>query len=109
VAKVTNDEPMLVRSNLMQFEHVLSDQLIPQRREIVADQVQRLVQEMSRGAQQLLQSRRRDIVEQLFELRGLRGKNHAMVKHMLMRVQSEKEEFEQSIAKFQALRLVWAA
>jgi hypothetical protein len=26
---------------------------------------------------------------------------------MLMRVQSEKEEFEQSIAKFQALRLVF--
>ena len=107
VAKVTHDQPMLVRSNLMQFENVLSDQLIPQRREIVSDQVQRLVQDMSRGAQQLLQSRRRDIVEQLFELRGLRGKNHAMVKHMLMRVQSEKEEFEQSIAKFQALRLVF--
>lgn len=107
VAKVTHDQPMLVRSNLPQFEHVLSDQLIPQRREIVSDQVQRLVQDMSRGAQQLLQSRRRDIVEQLFELRGLRGKNHAMVKHMLLRVQGEKEEFEQSISKFQALRLVF--
>ena len=107
VAKVTHDQPLLVRSNLMQFENVLSEQLIPQRREIVSDQVQRLVHDMSRGAQQLLQSRRRDIVEQLFELRGLRGKNHAMVKHMLMRVQSEKEEFEQSIAKFQALRLVF--
>ncbi|WP_423194977.1 MULTISPECIES: dynamin family protein [unclassified Cupriavidus] len=107
VAKVTHDQPLLVRSNLPQFEHVLSDQLIPQRRDIVADQVQRLVQDMSRGAQQLLQSRRRDIVEQLFELRGLRGKNHAMVKHMLLRVQGEKEEFEQSIAKFQALRLVF--
>ena len=35
--------------------------------------------------QQLLQMRRRDIVEQLFELRGLRGKNHTMVKPMLMR------------------------
>ncbi|MDF3831906.1 dynamin-like GTPase family protein [Cupriavidus basilensis] len=107
VAKVTHDDDLLVRSGLPQFEHVLSDQLIPQRREIVADQVQRSVAEMARGAQQLLQSRRRSIVEQLFELRGLRGKNHAMVKHMLMRVQSEKEEFEQSIAKFQALRLVF--
>ncbi|WP_342052819.1 MULTISPECIES: dynamin family protein [unclassified Cupriavidus] len=107
VAKVTHDEPLLVRSNLAQFEHVLSDQLIPQRRDIVSDQVQRLVHDVSRGAQQLLQSRRRDIVEQLFELRGLRGKNHAMVKHMLLRVQGEKEEFEQSITKFQALRLVF--
>ncbi|QET02876.1 GTPase [Cupriavidus pauculus] len=107
VAKVTHDEPLLARSNLAQFEHVLSDQLIPQRRDIVSDQVQRLVHDVSRGAQQLLQSRRRDIVEQLFELRGLRGKNHAMVKHMLLRVQGEKEEFEQSITKFQALRLVF--
>lgn len=107
VAKVTHDQTLLARSGLPNFEHVLSDQLIPRRREIVADQVHRSVQDMARGAQQLLQSRRRDIVEQLFELRGLRGKNHAMVKHMLMRVQSEKEEFEQSISKFQALRLVF--
>lgn len=107
VAKVTHDDPLLARSGLPEFEHVLSDQLIPRRREIVSDQVYRLVQDMARAAQQLLQSRRRDIVEQLFELRGLRGKNHAMVKHMLMRVQGEKDEFEQSISKFQALRLVF--
>jgi ubiquinone biosynthesis protein UbiJ len=107
VAKVTHDDELLGRSGLPQFERVLSDELIPHRREIVADQVVRTVEDMSRGAQQLLQSRRRNVVEQLFELRGLRGKNHAMVKHMLSRVHAEKEEFEQSIAKFQALRLVF--
>jgi len=107
VAKVTHDDALLGRSGLPEFERVLSSQLIPQRRAIVAEQVQRTVQDMARGAQQLLQSRRRDIVEQLFELRGLRGKNHAMVKHMLGRVQGEKEEFEQSTNKFQALRLVF--
>ncbi|AOY91858.1 GTPase [Cupriavidus sp. USMAA2-4] len=107
VAKVTRDDMLLARSGIPRFEQVLSEQLIPQRREIAAEQVERSVEEMARGAQQLLQGRRRDIVEQLFELRGLRGKNHAMVKHMLLRVQSEKEEFEQSIAKFQALRIVF--
>ncbi|GLC90939.1 hypothetical protein Tamer19_03470 [Cupriavidus sp. TA19] len=107
VAKVTHDDALLARSGLPEFEHVLSNQLIPRRRDIVSDQVHRQAQDMARAAQQLLQSRRRDIVEQLFELRGLRGKNHAMVKHMLMRVQGEKEEFEQSISKFQALRLVF--
>ena len=107
VAKVTRDDMLLARSGIPRFEQVLSEQLLPQRREIAAEQVERSVEEMARGAQQLLQGRRRDIVEQLFELRGLRGKNHAMVKHMLLRVQSEKEEFEQSIAKFQALRIVF--
>lgn len=107
IAKVMHDDALLARSGLPEFERVLSDELIPHRREIVAEQVVRNVEDMARGAQQLLQSRRRSVVEQLFELRGLRGKNHAMVKHMLSRVHAEKEEFEQSIAKFQALRLVF--
>lgn len=48
-----------------------------------------------------------DIVEQLFELCGLCGKNYMMVKYMLMCVQGEKEEFEQSIVKFQVLCMVF--
>lgn len=107
LAKVSQDHALLAKSRLLELESVLSDQLIPQRREIVTEQVQLAVKDMAAGAQQLLQMRRRDIVEQLFELRGLRGKNHTMVKHMLMRVQGEKDEFEQSIAKFQALRTVF--
>lgn len=107
VAKVSRDEALLAKSRLAELEHVMSHHLIPQRHEIVAAQIASVIEEMAQGAQQLLQVRRRDIVEQLFELRSLRGKNQAMVKHMLHRVQSEKDEFEQSIAKFQALRLVF--
>ncbi|MFX7621257.1 hypothetical protein ABTJ52_23370, partial [Acinetobacter baumannii] len=74
VAKVSQDHELLAKSRLLELESVLSDQLIPQRREIVTEQVQLAVKDMATGAQQLLQMRRRDIVEQLFELRGLRGK-----------------------------------
>lgn len=106
LAKVTHDDTLLAKSRLLDFERVLTDELIPQRRKIVGDQVEKGVREIASITQALVASRRRSIVEQLFELRGLRGKNHTVVKHMLKRVQGEKIEFDQSIMKFQALRVV---
>ena len=44
--------------------------------------------------------------EQLLELRGLRGKNASKVRLMLQRVEADTSEFEQCIARLQAMRAV---
>ena len=55
-----------------------------------------------------LGDRRRQLAEQMLELRGLRGKNSAKVRLMLQRVDAETAEFEQCTTLLQAMRSVHA-
>jgi endonuclease III len=50
--------------------------------------------------------RRRHQAEQMLELKGLRGKSGGKVRVMLQRVDAESAEFEQCIARLQAVRSV---
>ncbi len=56
----------------------------------------------------LMSARRRSVVEQLFELNGLRGKNRNVVDHMAARIKGERAEFEKSLRHLQALRTVFS-
>src|SRR5204863_8191463 len=49
---------------------------------------------------------RRQLAEQILELRGLRGKNSAKVRLMLKRVDAETAEFEECTTLLQAMRAV---
>jgi hypothetical protein len=51
---------------------------------------------------------RRQLAEQMLELRGLRGRNSAKVRLMLQRVDGETAEFEQCTTLLQAMRSVHA-
>jgi hypothetical protein len=50
--------------------------------------------------------RRRDLAEQMVELRGLRGKNANVIKHMKGRIESEQAEFDASGQRIHAVRSV---
>ena len=50
--------------------------------------------------------RQRDLAEQMIELRGLRGKNISVIKHMRTRIEQEQTEFDGSGAKIYAVRSV---
>lgn len=50
--------------------------------------------------------RRRDLDDQMLELRSLRGKNASVIDSMRTRIEQEQREFEMSTAKIQAVRAV---
>jgi hypothetical protein len=50
--------------------------------------------------------RRRDLAEQMVELKGLRGKNTSVIKHMRARIEQEQADFDASGAKIHAVRSV---
>jgi hypothetical protein len=50
--------------------------------------------------------RRRDLAEQMIELRGLRGKNTSVIKHMRARIEQEQGDFDISGARIHAVRSV---
>jgi hypothetical protein len=50
--------------------------------------------------------RKRDLTEQMVELKGLQGKNATVIKHMRNRISNEQAEFDQGGAKIHAVRSV---
>ncbi len=105
-ARVDNDDQGLITSRLPELETALATQLLPQRRqvleEVVVDGGARLEAHVMRS----LGDRRRQIAEQMLELRGLRGKSSAKLHTMLQRVDAETAEFEQCTARLHAMRSV---
>ncbi len=92
----------------MTLEKALSEELIPSKKAIVQDNVQREVEDIVTNAKMILDARLSGIVEQLEELRGLRGKNEDVVEHMMNKVKQDKENFEKGLQRFQALRSVFS-
>ena len=86
----------------------LADQLVPHRRQIISDQVARDVELVGKETHALLVSRARSMVEQLYELNSVRGKNAATVERTLERIQHEKEDFDALMRDLLATRAVFA-
>ena len=107
VGKIQQDAALLQKSRLPTLEHALSHQLIPARREIVRDLLTHDVGLLTASRQALIDARLRNVVEQLFELKSLRGKNQKIVEHMMNRIDVEKKEFDGSLFKLQATRAVF--
>ncbi|MDO4232194.1 MAG: dynamin family protein [Lautropia sp.] len=107
VAKINHDTALLRKSRLKELELALSEELIPQQQLIVCEQVRRDFDEAMTVTQNLLMVRRRNLVDQAFELNGLRGKNQAMIKQMSRRVRDERNGFDESLRNLAALRSVF--
>ncbi|MDB5961496.1 MAG: GTPase [Massilia sp.] len=108
VAKINGDMPLLEKSRLGELEAALFNELIPAKKEIIRAQLDEDMAQLASAQQAMLGARGRDIVEQLQELRSLRGKNQSVVAHMLKRVEIEKKEFDASLVKLQGTRAVFA-
>lgn len=107
VGKVNRDAELLAKSRLPALENALSGELIPGKQEIIRAQLASEMNELAASRQALLAARLRNVVEQLVELRSLRGKNQNIIEHMMKRVELEKKEFDGSLLKLQGTRAVF--
>lgn len=106
VAKVNSDEKLLQASRLPALEQALSDGVMGQRQKILRSAVSGSITELRAEAARALNIRRRDLAEQMVELKGLRGKNMSVIKHMRARIEQEQGDFDASGAKIHAVRSV---
>jgi hypothetical protein len=106
VAKVTQDDALLQASQLPALEAALANSLMGQRQDILRAAVAASVHELKSEAARALNMRRRDLAEQMLELRGLRGKNSTVIQHMRKRIEHEQAEFSGSSARLHAVRSV---
>lgn len=108
LAKVNGDDALLEQSRLPVLEKALSDELIPAKKEIVRDNTKNEIEDLIANTGLILDSRVAGVLEQLEELRGLRGKNEDVIEHMMSKVKVDKENFEKGLQRFQALRSVFS-
>ncbi|WP_343732080.1 dynamin family protein [Duganella sp.] len=107
VGKINQDVELQARSRLHALEGALFNELIPAKKEIVRKQLSDELQALNTAQLGMLNGRIRGIVEQLHELKSLRGKNQSVVAHMMRRIDVEKKEFDASLFKLQATRAVF--
>jgi hypothetical protein len=108
VAKITDDDRLLARSRLPALERALSAQLIPGKQSIVRETTRTEIVDLLANTRSILQARLTGVLEQLADLRALRGKNLDVVEEMMRKVRVEKEDFERGLARFQATRAVFS-
>ncbi|MFS2032489.1 dynamin family protein [Polaromonas sp. CT11-55] len=106
VAKVTRDKALLEASHLPALELALGQGVMGQRQKILRSAVAAGIGELRTEAGRAMHIRRRDLAEQMIELRGLRGKNVSVIKHMRSRIEQEQAEFDTSGSKIHAVRSV---
>ena len=106
LAKVQRDDALLKASNLLALERSLSEDLLVHRREILQASVATGIQALRAETSRTVHARSRDLVEQIQELEGLRGKNAGVIKQMRLRIEQEQADFDASGAKIQAVRSV---
>ena len=106
VAKVSRDKALLQASQLPALELALAEGVMGQRQKILRSAVAAGIAELRTEAGRALLIRRRDLAEQILELRGLRGKNVSVIKHMRSRIEQEHTDFDTSGSKIQAVRSI---
>ncbi len=79
---------------------------MPTKQQIVRDQTLAQVERVASEARLTLSARERGVIEQLYELRGLQGKNQSSIERMTRRALAEQREFEEVVRKIVAARVV---
>ena len=89
--RIEGDAMPLTASRLPALEDALATQLLPRRREVIERVVAETAQAIEHQATRRLADQRRQIAEQMLELRGLRGKSSGKVRLMIERVDAESQ------------------
>lgn len=108
VGRITGDMALLERSRLAALESALFHELIPSKQGIIRKQLADELAGVLASQQAMIGARMRELVEQLQELKSLRGKNRTVIAHMMRRIDVEKKEFDGSLFKLQGTRAVFA-
>ncbi len=106
VAKVTNDTVLLELSCLPALEEALSVGIVEKRQSILGDAVFNGISELRSETGRVINIRKRDLADQIMELKSLKGKNSPVIKNMRSRISAEQAEFDLGGAKIHAVRSV---
>jgi hypothetical protein len=105
-ARVEHKSELLAISRLRPLEAALAAELMPRRQARLLQSTQTVFEQLHQMAVRRVADRRRQLSEQLMELRGLRGKSGMKLRLMVMRVDGEAQDFEHCAKRLAAMRMV---
>ena len=109
VARITDDAVLLERSRMPALEKALTNDLLPAKQDIVRDDTLAETGDVTAQTRALLEARLTGLREQLQELTDLRGKNQSVIEYMMRKIRMEKDDFEQGLQKYYAVRSVFSS
>ncbi|MBI3369567.1 MAG: dynamin family protein, partial [Burkholderiales bacterium] len=104
--RIAGNGEALSASGLPALEEALITELLPRRSAVIGQLVEDGVLALQQRATRRLSDRRRQITEQLLDLRGLRGKSGAKLQLMSHRFERDAVGFEQCTPRLAAMRAV---
>ncbi|MET0217852.1 MAG: dynamin family protein [Burkholderiales bacterium] len=106
LAKVRDDEELLAKSGIKALERVLAEEIVPAKQEILRASVEREIGAMVTSSLQSVMNHLYAARSELKELEQLSGKNRAMAKAMLVKLEADRANYAQQV---QGFRLASAA
>lgn len=106
VGKVTKDAALLKQSCLPVLEDVLGRGMMGERQKILTRAMASSITDLRAETGRVINIRKRDLTEQMMELKSLQGKNVVVIKNMRSRISQEQAEFDLGGAKIHAVRSV---
>lgn len=104
LAKIRNNADLLRRSNLGALETLLADDILPQRQEVIWDNI---IHMLDRSIEEIgvpLSSQLENLNIQLNELEAIRGNNEDVVQQLLVKAKEKKSAYYDSVKTFQLSR-----
>jgi hypothetical protein len=108
VGRIQGDMDLFERSRLGALEAALLHGLIPQKRAILGSALRGDLAALAGAQSGALAARARALVEQLQELKSLRGKNQNVLAHMMRRIEAERKDFDAGLLRLQDARMRFA-
>jgi hypothetical protein len=109
VGRIQGDMDLFERSRLGALEAALLHGLIPQKKTILGSALREDLAALEAAQAGALASRGRGLVEQLQELKSLRGKNQNVLAHMMRRIEAERKDFDAGLMRLQDARQRFAS
>lgn len=109
VGRIQGDMDLFERSRLGALETALLHGLIPQKKTILGSALREDLAVLESAQSSALASRGRGLVEQLQELKSLRGKNQNVLAHMMRRIEAERKDFDAGLMRLQDARQRFAS
>ena len=104
LAKVRGDGELLERSRMPVLERFLSEEILPQKQNIVRDSILQEIGGLLDENHSILEARRQAAEKQCTDLRSLRGKNADVIMHLMSKSREEQAAYLKNVESFQSSR-----
>jgi hypothetical protein len=106
LARVRGDDLLLKKSGIQRVEALLAEHVIPAKQAILRASVQKEIGTLVDASGKSVQNQLAAVRHELKELMSLTGKNRAVIKKLLDKVQADKMLYEQTVKSFNITRSV---